>query len=147
MNSDQGEHVMSTLLISVKPRFASTLLEGIKSVELRRTRPRQVEQVLLYEASPTMALVGGFAVDGMLGCAPSRLWAEVGKLAAVTRREFRTYFSGASVGWGILASNPWRYRKPIALSDLRELWPGFVPPQSYRYPSPAELSALSRVPA
>lgn len=48
------------MLLSVHPRFAAAILEGTKTVEVRRQRVAAPSgtPVLLYATAPTMALVG-----------------------------------------------------------------------------------------
>jgi predicted transcriptional regulator len=48
------------LLLSLRPRFAQAILDGTKTVELRRTRVSAPPGTLLvlYASSPVMAVVG-----------------------------------------------------------------------------------------
>lgn len=123
------------LLLSVKPRFAESILSGAKTIELRRTRPRLElpTEALLYASSPTMALVGSCRVDAVVAMSPTALWNKWGGSAGVTRSEFRAYFEGAALGYGLLLSNTERLPSPIGLDSLRQFWPGFQPPQSFGY--------------
>ena len=56
------------LLLSIHPEHAKNIFDGIKTVELRRTRPRlsKCDQVLVYVSSPTKALVGAFEVKKVI---------------------------------------------------------------------------------
>ena len=53
---------MDTLLISLHPRHSQNILSGKKTIELRKTNPRPVDKVLIYETLPTASIVGWFEV-------------------------------------------------------------------------------------
>lgn len=123
------------LMLSLKPRFAEAILDGSKTVELRRTRPliRVPTDALIYSSSPAMAIVGRCRVDSIGSFSPTALWDAHGHCAGVTRREFRDYFLGANRAYALMLSRSSRFDESIPLADVRRLWPGFVPPQSFRY--------------
>jgi len=124
-----------TLLLSLRPEFADKVFAGTKRVELRRIRPRVEIQglVLVYVSTPVRAIVGAFRVREVIERSPAALWKEVREHAGVTRRQFDAYYLGAPKAYGIFLNSVKRFREPVELTHLRELWPGFHPPQSYRY--------------
>ena len=123
------------LMLSLKPRFADAILDGSKTVELRRTRPlvKIPTDALIYASSPTMAIIGRCRVDSIGSYAPTALWEAHGDSAGVTRREFRDYFNGADRAYALMLSGPSRFDESMQLADIRRWWPGFVAPQSFRY--------------
>ncbi len=123
------------LLLSVRPQFAEQILLGIKSVELRRTRPSVSpgDWVLLYASAPVKALVGAFEVKGMQAGTPSALWPRVRGEVAVDRRSYDAYYEGANVAYAIHVSQVVRFDSPVRLSEIQAHVPGFHPPQSYFY--------------
>ena len=124
-----------TLLLSLRPEFADKVFAGTKKVELRRIRP-SVEihgLVLVYVSTPVRAIVGAFRVRDVIERSPAALWREVREHAGVTRRQYDDYYLGAPKAYGIFLSSVRRFREPVELTDLRKLWPGFHPPQSYLY--------------
>lgn len=123
------------LFFSVKPRFASLILDGAKTVELRRTRPR-IEiptEALVYASGPECALVGTCDVIDVLQYTPRGMWRAVGPRTGIAYPEFRDYFNGCRAAYGLVLANPTRLQNEIALSMLRETLHGFQPPQSFRY--------------
>src|ERR1041385_843327 len=124
-----------TLLLSLRPQFAEKVLDGTKKVEFRRTRPRVETQdlVIVYASTPVRAIVGAFRVKQVLERSPAALWKEVRQHAGITRSEFDQYYFGAPKGYGILLHSAIRLQQPVKLWRLRQLWPGFHPPQCYRY--------------
>lgn len=127
--------VERSLLVSIKPKYSAQILGGSKQIELRRTRPRvsQGELVLIYESSPTMALVGYAIVGAIISATPKSLWPRVREWAGITRIEFESYFDGAMHGFGIKLIDVGSLRKPVHLNELRKQWKGFHPPQTYKY--------------
>lgn len=123
------------LLLSLKPRFADAILDGSKTVELRRTRPtiKVPTDALIYASSPRMAILGRCRVESIGSYTPTALWEAHGHAAGVTRREFRHYFSGADRAYALMLSGPCRLEESMRLADIRSWWPDFVPPQSFRY--------------
>ena len=65
-----------TLLLSLRPRFAELLLQGTKTVELRRVQPDvgRGTLVLLYASSPMRALVGTSVVEDVQVAARDDIW-------------------------------------------------------------------------
>lgn len=136
------------LLMPIKPKYAEMLFEGVKSVELRRIRPRvdQGDIVLLYVSSPTKAVVGAFEVENVIERPVEDLWPLVEGAAGLSRTEFDVYFNGASRGVAIFLSRIVRFYRPVFLTELQAHWPGFRPPQSYQYleTPQLEIACISR---
>ncbi len=125
----------SKLLLSVRPVYAQKIFDGTKTVELRRVPPRveRGDLVLVYVSSPIKALVGTFEVEKVVNDHPRRLWDIVQDRVGITRKEFYTYYAGASEAYGIFFSDVQSLSKPLGLETLRENWPDFHPPQGYCY--------------
>lgn len=132
------------LLLSIKPKFVEQLLRGSKVVELRRTRPRvkNGELVLIYETSPTKALVGYSIISAVISSSPQKLWPTVKGRAGITRAEFDTYFQGTSSAFAIELKRVQPLKEPVWLNTLRKLLAGFHPPQSYRYLSKKQMGLV-----
>lgn len=117
-------------LLSIHPRHAEAILDGDKTVELRRTRlPADVSHVVVYATSPIQTVLGWFEVEAVERDRPWRLWEKHGSATGVTRREFRSYFEGASEGTAISVRRVVTLSRPVELADLGSP----VPPQSFRY--------------
>lgn len=127
----------NTILISIQPRFAEKIFERTKAVELRRVRPKvnKGDVVLVYVSSPVKALYGAFSIERVIATSPAKLWEEVKYIAGVSRAEFDSYYEGAEVGVGIFINldSLRELNSPMDLNRLRQEWPKFQPPQSYRY--------------
>lgn len=120
------------LLISIRPKYADAILNGHKTVELRRTRPAlgSGSVVLIYASSPDMALVGSAVVADIVTHHPLDLWVQHNQTLGVSYREFSDYFAGTDTAHGLVLQRARRLAR-ISLTGLREI--GLSPPQSWRY--------------
>jgi predicted transcriptional regulator len=122
------------MLLSVHPRFATAILAGSKTVEVRRQRVAAPPgtPVLLYATAPTMALVGMARINSVHVASPKEVWSAHCAQTGITRREYDTYMSGATQASGLMLTDPVSFDEPVSLSALRA-GGTFHPPQSYRY--------------
>lgn len=133
-----------TIILSIRPRYAAKIFEGLKVVELRKTRPQHLQRGalgLIYVSSPVRSLAGAFRVAEIIEGPLTKLWKMVRDKAGVTYSEFREYYAEVSVGTCIFFNKVWRFREPISLHDLRRESIGFLPPQAFRYAKSSELAA------
>lgn len=133
-----------TLLISIQPRYADSIFSGMKTIELRRTRPSVTkgDMLAIYVSAPAQELRGIARISGVAEATPAQLWSQMGHRSGVTYQEFIQYFAGTSHAYGILLSAIERLPTPRSLKQLRDDIPGFCPPQVYRYLDPTQLSLL-----
>ncbi len=128
------------LLLSLKPRYADRIFEGLKKVELRRRIASHIKDrdVFVYVSSPVMELRGGFRVGDLWHDTPEKIWTIVSELADVDRQDFDTYFEGQTVAYAFEIKEVWEYHEQVSLNDLRKQFSNFVVPQSWRYVRPEE---------
>lgn len=136
------------LLISIRPEHAVKIFDGTKKVELRKVYPRQLEEktwVLVYVSSPVKALIGAFQVERVIEASTHCLWRTVREEAGITHLQFKSYYEGTSVGYGIVLNKAKKFNRPIELATLKKLWEGFHPPQCFRYLSPSEVKQIEKL--
>lgn len=126
--------------MSLHPRYATAILDGRKSVELRRQRVAVPPgtKVILYATSPVMALVGTATVTGVQIGTPSEIWKTHKEHGAISRRDYLTYMEGAEQASALLLDAVRPFSDPVPLAHLRA-GGSFHPPQSYRYVDPDTL--------
>ena len=117
------------MLLSVHPRFATAILAGSKTVEVRRQRVAAPPgtRVLLYATAPTMARIAAVHV-----ASPKEVWLAHRSQTGITRREYDAYMNGATQASGLTLEDPVSFDEPVTLGALRAAGT-FHPPQSYRY--------------
>lgn len=124
------------LLLSIRPEYANKIFDRTKTVELRRVRPRLLnegDRVVVYVSSPQQAVVGSFKVDNIVEKPVTELWEEVEKLAGISHEDFYDYYYGVRLGVGIFLKDIHRFSQPVELHRLRNKLPNLKPPQSFRY--------------
>jgi predicted transcriptional regulator len=122
----------TSVLLSIKPRFANAILEGTKTFEFRRSifRSATVSKIIIYASSPVSRVIGEFMIDGILALEPKKLWEVTAKGAGVNREFFDDYFRGREIGYALKVRCPRRYAKHLTLGDHCGL---LRPPQSFCY--------------
>lgn len=135
------------LLFSLKPRYADLVFEGLKHAELRRriTPDMKDRDVFIYVSSPVRQLRGGFRVGHVWHGAPQDVWKEVSELAGVKKRDFDNYYAGRTIAYALQITDVWEYVYPASLQTLRNRFPHFVVPQSWRYVKPEEYRSFQRM--
>jgi predicted transcriptional regulator len=123
------------VLFSIRPNFAEKIINGSKTVELRRRFTHKVKAgaiALIYCTSPTKAIVGAAVIVG-IECLPIKtIWDRHGAAAEIRRTDFNDYFFGCKEGFAILLRKPVRFEKQVKASNLKKRF-GFVAPQSFIY--------------
>jgi predicted transcriptional regulator len=131
------------VIFSIRPVHAEKILEGSKTVELRRRFASDVRPgtlALIYSTSPTSALTGSACIQEVQWLAVTELWEKHCFAACLQKKEFEDYFSGLKRGYAIVLTAVKPLERPVGLPELRERF-GFEPPQSYQYIRP-DMRAL-----
>ncbi|MFJ9565964.1 ASCH domain-containing protein [Streptomyces fuscichromogenes] len=131
------------LLLSLHPRFATAILTGDKTVELRRQRVAVPPgtPVIIYATSPVMALTGTARLTGVDTATPGQVWRRHRTTCGISKAEYTAYMDGAAHASALLLDSPRPLSSPVPLNHLRAT-STFHPPQSYRYLTPQALRQL-----
>ncbi|MEZ5942911.1 MAG: ASCH domain-containing protein [Planctomycetaceae bacterium] len=123
------------LFLSIHPRFVAKIFSGEKTIELRRRQPRGLtsEWVAIYATTPEMQLRGIARISEIRVDGVRDMWKHAKIHAAVTKKEYDSYFADSNQAVGIVLRDPMLFSKPVALDHLRKIWPQFQPPQGFRY--------------
>jgi len=49
---------MNEVILAIKPKYARTILDGTKTVELRKRFPQGIERIFLYATAPEKSIIG-----------------------------------------------------------------------------------------
>jgi predicted transcriptional regulator/DNA-binding XRE family transcriptional regulator len=132
------------IVLSVKPAYAEKILEGTKTVELRRRFTlSDVKGITtyIYSTSPVRAMVGTAQIKNVSRLSIRELWKHHRRSASIPKRDFDAYFEGLNEGYAVQISNARPFPRRIELAELKERF-GFSAPQSYLYAKPNLLRAL-----
>jgi predicted transcriptional regulator len=117
----RSRQAVRPFVLSIRPTYIERILEGRKTIELRRRFPTVIGRaavVLLYSTSPVQAIVGSARLQEVSQRSLRHLWREFGTAAAVTRSEFDAYFSGTEQGCALRLTDVRAFVSPIHLTDL-----------------------------
>jgi predicted transcriptional regulator len=125
------------LIISVKPEYAEKILNGQKTIELRKCAPKKVGKdgyILIYVTAPIKELWGIYKIENIIKEKPNTLWKNFGEQTGITKQEFNNYYKENKSAFGIqLLEVKNLFKHSIKLENLKNLIPGFMPPQTYSY--------------
>ena len=109
---------MSTMLLSIKPKYAKVILEGKKQYEFRNSKPKEgINRIIFYASSPQKQVVGEAAIDQILEGTPEEIW-EIAKIAAgITKKFYYSYYAGKDKAVAYKLKDVMIYDTPKALSD------------------------------
>jgi predicted transcriptional regulator len=123
------------MLLSIHPRHVQSILAGLKTVELRRTRPhvQPGQPVAIYATAPTGAVVAMCRVETVMTGTPVAIGSsETLMNAAVSREEFDDYFGHAERAVAIHLREVRPLTHPVTLEHLRSSR-DFHPPQTWHF--------------
>lgn len=123
------------VLISIQPDFVAKILNGKKTIELRK-KPFPANggvRVWIYTTNPTSAIEASAFVENVDCDSPDNIWKRYQHKCGVSRADFDAYFAGATEAYGISITRPRKLQKKVKLDELKQLSGGFTPPQYYRY--------------
>lgn len=121
---------MSTMLLSIKPKYAKVILQGEKEYEFRKKRCRDgITKIVFYSSSPQKQVVGEAEIEDIIEGSPTKIWEIAKHAAGITRKAFYDYYRGRHTAVAYKLKNVVVYEEPKELSDY-----GIShAPQSYVY--------------
>ncbi len=132
--SAASQRVVPDLVMSIKPRFADLILQGLKLVEFRRSFSRKYEgaTALFYVSKPVGSFMFTAKIAGAERASKGELWSSYGDQGGIGRDTFERYFDGRQGGYAVRLSDIRVLDPPIGLVEARELFPQLGPPQSFK---------------
>ncbi|WCJ65059.1 helix-turn-helix domain-containing protein [Agrobacterium tumefaciens] len=135
--ADEPFRPQRDVVLSIRPQYSEKIMEGRKTVELRRRFPVSAPGgtvAYIYSTSPVRAMVGIAEIKDVLKLPVQQIWSEFEDTAFIERNDFDSYFHGLEFGFALLFEEIKPFSRPIPLTELREKF-GFEPPQSFLYAS------------
>lgn len=133
-------------IISIHPGYANAILDGTKTIELRRRIPELATgtRLWIYATRPTAAVVGTATISDVSRAHPRTIWRKHRDGAGVDHAAFMEYFHGTQEAVAILLAAVRRVG-PITIEELRQIRDRFHPPQVLLRLSNAEAKALQQL--
>lgn len=129
-----GHRMAGDLLLSIKPEFATRIMTGDKSVEIRRKFSKRWigSHANLYASAPVMGLVGEAHISNVRAGKPKNIWKQYSAYIGCCQKDFEDYTSDCDVVYAIELEQVRPYRAPVMLSYAANLiGQALNPPQSY----------------
>lgn len=128
------------ILLSIKPKYADMILDGNKTVEIRRTniKWKPNETVLMYATSPISRIVGRFTIQQIVFDNCESIWNTYSDKMGLSKAEFLQYASGKDNVCAILLCDQKPIRNGLSLNKLRSELRINIP-QSYIYIRDADI--------
>lgn len=132
------------ILISLAPAYTRAILDGTKTVELRRRRVRAEvgTRVWLYSKVPTARVEGTARIQRIHERDIKKLWSEFSEGVGISKADFDEYFKGCNKGYAIVLT---RVRAVLPAPDLKTMkqdLAGFHPPQFFKRLQADEVKIL-----
>ena len=122
---------MCKVLMSIKLKYATQILNGAKTVEYRKNRFRRQngEAIVIYTTSPIMKVIGEVKLVGMLEDRPEIIWKKICHSGGINKMAYDDYFKGKDKAIAYMLGKVEKYENELKISDFHI----HVPPQSYVY--------------
>jgi predicted transcriptional regulator len=124
----------SSVLLSIKPKYAERILGGEKSIEVRKKFSKKWlgKKVVLYASRPICAVVGEATIASIVEGRPSEIWAHCAPGLGCSRLEYEEYTASCLRVSAIELCNVQRFQSAIPRAQMSDLvGRDLVPPQSY----------------
>lgn len=129
------------LLLSVKPQYANLIVDGLKTIELRRKFSLDVPfgtRCFIYSSSPVQMVIGECKIKKIKKQKLEELWRDCAVRAMISWADFNKYFERLEEGCSVELFGYTKYKTPLKLQEVS--YAISRPPQSYRYLPQDELS-------
>ena len=131
-----GYSLDNAVILSIRPKYASQVLNGSKLIEVRRRFSKRLLglRASLYASRPVGALVGEATMNTATYGPPEDIWADFGRFIGCEKAEFDAYTKGRCEVAAIELSDILPYKDAIPLERLSHIMKEDLrPPQSYRH--------------
>lgn len=125
---------MSEFIISLKPRYLDLMIDGQKTIELRKRPMRMLgenSRVWIYGILPVGAVRALATVKSVLDLPASIAWKKHGAQIAISEDEYFAYVADSEYVSLIVWEDITLLKDEFSLSELRQNLPFFQPPQFY----------------
>ncbi len=127
-----------TLLMSLRPEYAEPILQGRKTIELRRKFSKKYEgaTIVFYITRPVQQFMFTATIAQVDHTQKKRLWNMYQQECGISQTAFDQYFSGIDHGYAIRLSNVRLVPNQLFLEHAKKVCPKLRPPQSFQRLAP-----------
>ncbi len=119
------------IIISIKPQYASLIVEKEKLVEFRKSfSNKEINKCYIYSSSPEKRIIGYFIIKHLDIDSPVELWRKYKLIGGINEDDFFQYYKNKDLGTCLVIDSVVSFDVPL---NPKISIPGFIPPQSYCY--------------
>lgn len=135
------------IFISIKPDYAFKLVNRQKTIELRKNMPsvEDGDYLIIYATMPIKTVIGYAKINKVFKTNPLQMWAEHSDKLGIDKIDFDKYYSGSKVSIGIEVKSVIKLASGIPLQKIKDIFPSFSPPQTYKYFTNAQALKLYKL--
>lgn len=125
---------MNQIILSIRPHFSNEIYNGNKPLELRKRIGKNFiinSKIYIYSSNPEKKITGHAFIKNIDKMKIQKIKDNVMELACIKESDFDEYYNGHEYGFVIWLKDIVKYKRPLALNELRKV--GFSPPQSFCY--------------
>ncbi len=118
--------------MSIKPKFAQSIIDGSKLYEYRKCIPKHtdIDKVYIYVSKPFKAIIGEFSFTKVLCGTPQKIWSQTKDKGGISEEEFFNYFKGRDKAYAIKIGKVIKYFVSV---NPNRIIKGFKAPQNFIY--------------
>ena len=110
-----------TVVMSLKPRYSDLIVEGQKTVELRRQPISNLEglrRIRLRNKPSDGITLSVQSCQGSFRLRPE-VWTQLFDRTGIRKKEFLKYFAGCATAYALEIEAVWVFKNPVSLDNLR----------------------------
>ncbi|TXR50497.1 ASCH domain-containing protein [Phyllobacterium endophyticum] len=122
-------------VLSIKPEYATRIVDGLKKVELRRRFPYGTAtdaKLFIYATVPLQAVLGYATIEEVKRLQVNEIWRQYHEVAYIDKPAFDEYYGDLGEGYVLVLRDPVKLSVPVPLEMLKAKLK-FTPPQSFTY--------------
>lgn len=120
----------SAAILSIKPVYTNQILAGTKTIELRKSSMglNSGDVILVYSSAPEQRITFWFQIQALETLRVDSMWDRYHDVLGIEYEEYAAYFGGVEYATALHVGRLQQVN-PVALQEIQQLVPGFVPPQ------------------
>jgi predicted transcriptional regulator len=115
------------IILSIHPRWVDKIINGQKTIELRKRLPKNINTIYVYATRPISKIIGIIYIKNIFFTDIYSLYDITDNKHCCSLEEYLDYFKNKEFGYGIEIQNIELFKKPIPLKN---------PPQNFMYVPP-----------
>ena len=110
---------MNSILLSIKPEYAFSIIEGSKRFEYRkRLAVKSINKIYIYCTAPISGVIACVDVIGIIDGSPTFVWENTKDYAGISRKKYREYFHGCNSAYAYKLGDVTVFDEPKHINEF-----------------------------